>query len=223
MIKLSSVSKKYKKVQAINKLSLTINPKLVTGIIGPNGSGKSTLINLLTGLVAMDEGAIKTDDFDITNISLSSEAIDLPNSYKVAQALKLFSISKQASEEQVQELIDKLDIRDQLDKNIKALSQGNKQRLNIAIALMGNSKLIILDEPNNGLDPAGFVLLRTLIIELKSAGIGVLIASHLLNEIESVCDEIIFLKNGMLQLHEERESIMRAYKSLELAYLEIMK
>lgn len=119
-------------------------------------------------------------------------------------------------------MIDHLELTDHLDKPVKDLSQGNKQRLNIACAILGDPKLVILDEPNNGLDPSGFIMLRELVLDLKAKGKTVIIASHLLSEIEQVCDHILFLNEGKVIADEKKSVLVDKFGSLEQAYLQMM-
>lgn len=106
-----------------------------------------------------------------------------------------------------------------LSKTVRQLSQGLKQRLNILCALMGESEIIILDEPNNGLDPDGFKQLREIILKLKKDGKTVIVASHLLSELELFCDEVIFLREGRVIAQQTTEYVLKEYGTLEGAYL----
>jgi len=218
MIEVRNISKKYKKVQALSDVSLSIQEGMVTGIVGPNGSGKSTFIKIVTGLITHFEGEVHFDRITQQQLSLASEEFGFPSYYSVKKVVKVFSLLKNAEETQTNELIDYLKLSPHLSKTVKQLSQGLKQRLNIACALMGNSEIIILDEPNNGLDPDGFKQLREIILKSKKEGKTVIVASHLLNEIEKTCDQVIFLNNGKKLAQESTKIILEEHGSLEAAY-----
>lgn len=218
MIALKKIRKKYQKVIALNDVSAFFPPNKVIGIIGPNGSGKSTLLKILTGLINNYQGEIEYLGIDKSDISLASEEFGFPSFYSAAQILSIFQSLKKASNDQLQIVIDQLKLSEHLDKKVKKLSQGYKQRLNIACALLGNSRLVIFDEPNNGLDPSGFILLRELILSLKEERKSIFIASHLLNEVESVCDKVLFIKDGRILCFEDKSKLLETHETLENAY-----
>lgn len=222
MIQLSNITKKYKNFTALNDVSIAFPPKQVIGIIGPNGSGKSTLLKIITGLLKNYEGEVEYQDIDLSDVGLASEEFGFPSYYTMSQILDIFRSIKEATDDQLREIIDELQLSEHLDKKVKKLSQGYKQRLNIACALLGNSSLVIFDEPNNGLDPAGFILLRNLILSLKEQGRSVIVASHLLHDVESVCDKILFIKEGKILCFEDKTKLLEMHGSLENAYTQII-
>jgi ABC-2 type transport system ATP-binding protein len=222
MITLENISKKFGNTQALKGVALMIRKGCITGLIGKNGSGKSTLINILTGLIQSYDGKVSYQDLQKNGISLASESFGFLSFYKTKKILEIFRILKNANQEDVEKLIDHLELTDHLDKPVKDLSQGNKQRLNIACAILGDPKLVILDEPNNGLDPSGFIMLRELVLDLKAKGKTVIIASHLLSEIEQVCDHILFLNEGKVIADEKKSVLVDKFGSLEQAYLQMM-
>jgi ABC-2 type transport system ATP-binding protein len=218
MIVLNNINKKYKNVTALDDVSVLFPPNKVIGIIGPNGSGKSTLLKILTGLINNYQGKIEYQGIDKSDISLASEEFGFPSYYSAAQILEIFQLMKNGDDNQRRDIIDQLQLNEHLDKKVSKLSQGYKQRLNIACALLGNSSLVIFDEPNNGLDPSGFILLRKLILSLKAENKSIFIASHLLNEVESVCDKVLFIKEGQIVCFEDKTTLLETYETLENAY-----
>ncbi|MEQ9229198.1 MAG: ATP-binding cassette domain-containing protein [Cyclobacteriaceae bacterium] len=217
MIQVKNLTKRFKKFKAIDNLSLKIGEGEIVGIVGPNGTGKTTLLNIISGLMTTFEGDVERS-IAVNEISLASEEFGFPKYYSVKKVLEIFKLIKSASDSQYEGVVSKLSLQPHMQKNVGQLSQGLKQRLNIAVAILGHPKLIILDEPNNGLDPDGFKMLRELITELKKNGKTVIIASHLLNEIERFCDEVIFMKQGKLLSQDTIESILSNHNTLEEAY-----
>jgi ABC-2 type transport system ATP-binding protein len=220
MITLQSISKKYKKTIGLEQVDLILPKNQVIGLIGKNGSGKSTLIKIIAGLIVDYKGKVKYGGLRLNEISLASENFGLPSTFTVKKVLRIFELIKKAEKTQVSQVVKQLSLEGQLNKTVGALSQGNKQRLNIACAILGQPKLIILDEPNNGLDPSGFVMLRQLVLDLKEQGKTVIIASHLLNEIEQVCDHILFLNEGKVIVDQDKSELVGKFGSLEQAYLQ---
>jgi ABC-2 type transport system ATP-binding protein len=218
MIVTKELSKRYKKTQALESASISIQRNQVVGIVGPNGSGKSTLLKIITGLITRHEGEVQFQGITGKNIAMASEEFGFPTHYSVRKVLTLFAYIKEAREQEVNEIAIKMGLQEHFHKSIKQLSQGLKQRLNIACALLGNPELIILDEPNNGLDPDGFKLLRAVIADLKNRGKTVVMASHLLNEVEKICDEVVFIKNGKVISQMHLGDVLKEHANLEDAY-----
>ncbi|WKK85595.2 ABC transporter ATP-binding protein [Marivirga arenosa] len=223
MITLNSISKKYSKVIGLEQVNIDLPKNNVIGLIGKNGSGKSTFIKIITGLITDYKGNVNYNGLKLNEISLASENFGFPSRFTVKKVIKIFKFIKKADNQQVEKVIEQLELCDELNKKVSVLSQGNKQRLNIACAILGNPKLVILDEPNNGLDPSGFIMLRQLVLDLKAKGKTVIIASHLLNEIEEVCDHILFLNEGRVLIDEKKSELVKSFGSLEKAYLQLIK
>lgn len=222
MITVESISKRYKKTIGLENVSINLPADQIIGLIGKNGSGKSTLIKILTGLLTDFRGKVNYNGLKLIEISLASENFGFPSGFTAKKIIKIFTLIKKANNAQVDQIVDQLELRGQLHKKVSQLSQGNKQRLNIACAIIGQPKLIILDEPNNGLDPSGFIMLRQLVLDLKAQGKTVIVASHLLNEIEQVCDHIIFLNEGKVLTDEKKSELVNKFGSLEQAYIKLI-
>lgn len=218
MIRLSNISKSYRSVRALDDVTFRIKKNETIGIIGPNGSGKSTLIKIITGLLKNYKGEVQYEDLKVTDISLASEEFGFPSYYSVRKIIRIFANLKGIPEKDFFRQAQVLGLEKHLDKTVKQLSQGLKQRLNILVAISGDSSLIIFDEPNNGLDPGGFRLLRRLIADLQQAGRSVIIASHLLGELEQTCDRLLFLKNGQVVEDRPMPDLKETFGTVEQAY-----
>ena len=177
---------------------------------------------MITGLITDLSGQMILQS-DHIKIGLASEGFDLPDYYAVRRILEIFKIQKGCSDADLKYWCERLELSKYLNSKISNLSHGNKQRLNILISIIGNNELIILDEPNNGLDPHGFILLRDIIRELKSGGTTVIIASHILNELENVCDEIVFLHLGKKLLETSTINVLNKYGSIESAFIDMLQ
>lgn len=223
----SNLSKKYGRKTALDNLSLTIADGKVTGLVGPNGAGKSTFIKLLTGLIFPTTGYVETDGFDVHTEHSEAMAhlgaiIEWPSFYPDLTARKNLAILSgghgKKYEAKLEEVTKFLDINDALDRNAGILSTGMKQRLGIALALLPDSKYILLDEPANGLDPSGIVEIRNLIRDYnRKFGITVLVSSHLLSEIEMICDELIMIVDGKLKASGNLRQLLSGGRRIKVA------
>ena len=207
VVSVNNLSKKYGNIQAVNDLSFTVNEGDVYGFLGQNGAGKSTTIRMLLTLIAPTAGEIHIFDKKLSThrseiLSKIGAVIEKPDLYKYLNAYDNLSIFARMSGIKVsrQLLMNQLQmvgLADRAKDKVKTFSQGMKQRLGIAVALVHNPALIILDEPTNGLDPQGIADIRTLIIRLsKEMGKTVLISSHLLSEIEVIANRMIIIHKG---------------------------
>ncbi|MED0987733.1 ABC transporter ATP-binding protein [Bacillus paramycoides] len=221
VVKLENVHKKIGRNEIIRGLSFEVKEGEVYGFLGPNGSGKTTTIRMMTGLIALTEGDITICGYSIrTNREKALEQIgaivENPELYEYMtgmQNLKHFAnmAAKPISKERIAEIIKLVDLEKAIDKKVKTYSLGMKQRLGIAQALLHNPKVLILDEPTNGLDPAGIRQIRDYLQRLaKEEGISVIVSSHLLSEIELMCDRVVIIKGGQFvqayNLHEKQKN-----------------
>lgn len=201
ILEISSLSKKYGNRQAVKDLSLKVPKGSVFGLLGPNGSGKTTTLGILCNTIIPDSGTYswfgekpKSDTGKRLGVILES-----PNFYPYMSAednLKLVAKIKNAGYGQIDELLQKTGLLDRKKDSFKSYSLGMKQRLAIAGALTGNPEVLILDEPTNGLDPEGIADVRRLIKEIAAEGLTIILASHLLDEVEKVCTHFAILSKG---------------------------
>ncbi len=197
------LNKRYGKLQAVKDLSFQIEKGRVYGILGPNGSGKSTtlgivlnVVNATSGSFEWFGGALSTQDA----LKKVGAIIERPNFYPYMSArenLELVCLIKQLPKSNVDQRLEEVGLLERADSRFATFSLGMKQRLAIASALLSDPEILILDEPTNGLDPQGIHQIRTLIQRIAANGTTILLASHLLDEVEKVCDQVIILQKGV--------------------------
>ena len=202
LLKGNQLSKNYGRVQAVTDLSFEIRKGLVYGILGPNGSGKSTtlgivlnVVNASSGSFEWFEGALSTHEA----LKKVGAIIERPNFYPYMNArenLELVCLIKEIPNSAVPKALKEVGLEDRSEDLFSTFSLGMKQRLAIASALLNEPEILILDEPTNGLDPQGIHQIRVLIQQIASKGTTILLASHLLDEVEKVCDQVIILQKG---------------------------
>lgn len=222
-----NLSKNYGKKEIIKDISVNIREGVITGLIGPNGAGKSTFIKLITGLVYPTCGNVFIDGYDSCTEHLDAmrrlgAIVEWPSFYPDLTARHNLMILSGGSgkkyQEKVEDVTGFLGVRDVLDRKVNTFSTGMKQRLGIALAMLPDSKYIILDEPANGLDPTGIVEIRNLIRECnRKAGITVLVSSHLLSEIELICDDVIMIVDGELKASGSIDQLLNSRKKFRAA------
>lgn len=202
-IKVRNVSKTIGNKKILNNINFDIYEGEIVGLIGPNGAGKSTLLKIMTGLYNIDEGIIYYYDYNLKNdfekaMSIVGTLIEMPEMYKNISGSKNLEIFKTMfkgiDESTVEEIVKIVEMEKYLGKKFKTYSLGMKERLGIASSLINKPKILILDEPTNGLDPIGVKNIMDMLKELKNTTI--LISSHMLSEIEHLCNKIIFINNG---------------------------
>ncbi len=209
LIKLEGVSKRYGSVNALDDLSLEVPEGTVCGLLGPNGSGKTTAIRILLGLTKASGGRALLLGSEPGGVGFreavgqSGSLIEGPALYGRATARRNLEIQAATlgirdSDTEIRELLELVGLSERADTNARGFSLGMKQRLGIAIALMGRPRLVILDEPTNGLDPSGIVEIRELIKQLPQRGSTVLVSSHLLSEVQLMCDRATIINKGKL-------------------------
>lgn len=203
LLQLNKLSKSFGRHKAIDKLSITLKKGNVYGLLGPNGSGKSTTLGMMLNVINPSSGSFQWYQ-GAMNIHQALKKIgaiiEHPNFYPymtALQNLKLICKIKQCSTDNIQGKLELVGLWDRRHSKFRTYSLGMKQRLAIAAASVNNPELLILDEPTNGLDPQGIHQIRALITKIAKDGTTILLASHLLDEVEKVCNEVIILKNGV--------------------------
>lgn len=203
ILTLNNLTKHYGKVKAVNDLSFTIEKGNVYGILGPNGSGKSTTLGMVLNVVNATSGTFKWfDGSDTTHNALKKVGaiIERPNFYPymtAAQNLELVCTIKDVDPSKIEEKLEIVHLLDRKDSKFSTFSLGMKQRLAIASALLNDPEILILDEPTNGLDPQGIHQIREIIKNIASGGTTILLASHLLDEVEKVCSHVVIIRKGV--------------------------
>lgn len=202
ILTLKHLSKKYGRLQAVDDLSFSIEKGNVYGILGPNGSGKSTTLGMVLQVVNKTSGDFTWFDGTIeTHEALKKVGaiIEHPNFYPymtAAQNLQLVCKIKGISTKKITETLEVVGLTDRKDSKFSTYSLGMKQRLAIASALLNDPEILILDEPTNGLDPQGIHQIRKIIKQIAQTGTTILLASHLLDEVEKVCSHVVILHKG---------------------------
>lgn len=204
ILTLEHLSKNYSGLQAVNQVSFDIQKGNVYGILGPNGSGKSTTLGIVLNVVNKSGGSYSWFDGTIdTNTALEKVGaiIERPNFYPYMTAydnLKLVCKIKKVPYTKIDEKLGLVGLLDRKDGKFRTFSLGMKQRLAIASALLNDPEILILDEPTNGLDPQGIRQIRDIIVKIAEQGTTILLASHLLDEVEKVCSHVVVLKKGKM-------------------------
>jgi ABC-2 type transport system ATP-binding protein len=202
-IKVTSVSKNYKAQKALHKVSFSAEKGQIIGFLGPNGAGKSTLMKILTGFIKPNEGAVFIDGIDVLQnpidaqktIGYLPEHNPLYADMYVREYLQFQASIFKVAKSQIEICIEKVGLTSEAHKKINELSKGYQQRVGIAAAILHNPKVLILDEPTTGLDPNQIVGIRALIKELGKDK-TVLFSTHIMQEVEAVCDRVIIIKKG---------------------------
>ena len=203
ILTINNLTKKFGPITAVDNLSFTIEKGNVYGILGPNGSGKSTTLGMVLNVVNKTSGDFHWfDGNDTTHEALKKVGaiIERPNFYPymtAAQNLDLVCKIKNVTDVKIEEKLEIVGLLDRKNSKFQTFSLGMKQRLAIASALLNDPEILILDEPTNGLDPQGIHQIREIIRKIASTGTTILLASHLLDEVEKVCNHVVIIRKGV--------------------------
>lgn len=205
VLEVQNLSKNYNNIKAVSELSLSVQEQMIYGILGPNGSGKTTTLGMLLGVINPNQGTYSwfengTKDENRKRIG---SLLETPNFYPYLTAEQNLGITAKIKEitdasSKIENVLKLVDLYERRNSKFKTFSLGMKQRLAIASALIGSPEVLVLDEPTNGLDPQGIAEIRDLIIKIGRNGKTIIIASHILDEIEKICTHCAILKNGKL-------------------------
>lgn len=224
ILKTGNLCKDFKKQKAVNNVSITVRENSIYGLLGPNGAGKSTTLKMITGMLRPTSGKVLFNghDWNRKDLEQIGALIETPPLYDNLSAVenlevraKLLNVPKA----RINEVLEIVDLQNTGRKKAGQFSMGMKQRLGIAIALLNNPKLLILDEPTNGLDPIGIQELRSLIRSFPSQGITVILSSHILSEVQLIADDIGIISNGILGY----EGQMNKDENLENLFIEVVR
>lgn len=222
ILSINNISKSYGAIQALKNVSFDVPQGSVFGILGPNGSGKTTLLGILLDVLKADAGTYNWYGNTDTAAARSQigSLLETPNFYHYLSAIDNLDIAaaiKKRGKEDKLRVLEKVNLLQRKDSKFQTYSLGMKQRLAIAAALLGNPKVLVFDEPTNGLDPAGIAEIRDLIHQLNAEGITVIMASHLLDEVEKVCTHVAILKRGDLLLSGPVNEVLRSEDQVEIS------
>jgi len=219
ILSLKNLDKKFGRVHAVNNLSFDIQKGNVYGILGPNGSGKSTTLGIILNVVNKTSGEFSWFDGNLSThqaLKKVGAIIERPNFYPYMTAIQNLSLIckiKDISTEKIEEKLKIVNLFERRNSKFKTYSLGMKQRLAIASALLNNPEILILDEPTNGLDPQGIHEIREIIQKIAKNGTTILLASHLLDEVEKVCSHVVVIREGV-KLYSGRVDEMSASHGL---------
>lgn len=222
LLQLDQLSKSFGNLKAVDQLTLTLEKGNVYGLLGPNGSGKSTTLGMILNVINPTRGGFSWFQGALTTheaLKKIGAIIERPNFYpymSALQNLKLICKIKQCSYETIEEKLTLVGLWERRHSKFQTFSLGMKQRLAIAAALVNNPELLILDEPTNGLDPEGIHQIRKLITTIAELGTTILLASHLLDEVEKVCNQVIVLKEGVKFYEGPVDEISQSFGFFEL-------
>jgi lantibiotic transport system ATP-binding protein len=224
ILETKSLCKTFKKQEAVKDISISVPRNSIYGLLGPNGAGKSTLLKMITGMLRENSGEILFDGHkwsrrDLGEIGSLIESAPLYENLTAKENLKVRTTILELQDSRIEEVLNIVELEDTGKKRTGQFSMGMKQRLGIAIALLNNPKLLILDEPTNGLDPFGIQELRELIRSFPKKGITVILSSHMLSEVEQIADHIGIISGGILGYQEKMEKD----QDLEKLFMDIAK
>ena len=224
ILKTDNLCKYFKKQKAVDNVSITVRENSIYGLLGPNGAGKSTTLKMITGMLRPTNGKVLFNGHDWTRKDLEQigaliETPPLYDNLSAAEKLEVRAKLLGVPKARIDEVLEIVDLQITGRKKAGQFSMGMKQRLGIAIALLNNPKLLILDEPTNGLDPIGIQELRSLIRSFPSQGITVILSSHILSEVQLIADDIGIISNGILGY----EGQMNKDEDLENLFIEVVR
>ena len=207
VLELNNVSKYFKKTKVINSINLTVQEGEIFGFLGPTGAGKTTTIKMILGLLSIDEGNIKINGYDVKNdfekaMEYIGGIVENPDLYGYMSGydnLKLHARMRNVTKSRIDEVVKLVNLSSRINDKVSKYSLGMKQRLGLAVTLLHSPKILILDEPTNGLDPAGIKDFRTIIQNIsKEDKIAVFVSSHILSEMQAMCNKIAVLDKGTI-------------------------
>lgn len=214
MIEINKIFKKFGRNEVLKGIDLTIDQKGVFAILGPNGSGKTTLMKCILGMVIPNEGMIKIDGESIAKnwqyrhkIDYLPQIANFPTNLAVEELFKMIKDLRNKTQVDLTSYIKRFGLEPYLNKKLGNLSGGTKQKVNLVLAFAFDSPIIILDEPTTGLDPTALIILKQMIEEEKEKGKIILVTSHIMNFVEEISDEIVFLLEGKVYFRGTAEAL----------------
>ena len=203
----NNLCKNFKKQKANENINISIRKNSIYGLLGPNGAGKSTLLKMVTGMLKPTSGEIyfngkPLERNDLVNIGALIESPPIYENLTAYENLKVRALLYDLPNSRIDEVLEIVNLKNTGKKKSGQFSMGMKQRLGIAMSLLNNPKLLILDEPTNGLDPIGIQDLRELILSFPKKGITVILSSHILSEVDQIAEDIGIIANGKLWYEE---------------------
>ncbi len=223
VLQVDNLSKKYKKVDAVKGVSFDIQKGNVYGLLGPNGSGKTTTLAMLMGILHPTQGSFSwfgNGQEDRNRLRIGC-LLETPNFYPYLNAydnLRVTATIKnmQNPKARIEEVLEYVDLKERGKRTFRTYSLGMKQRLAVAAALLSDPEVLVLDEPTNGLDPEGIAEMRELILKIGSEGKTIILASHILDEVQKICTHVVMLKQGEMVYNGSMSDLLLQRKSYQL-------
>ncbi len=216
IIEIEGLAKRFGSLHVLNDISAMVSVGRVTAVVGPNAAGKSTLIKAILGMVRPDRGRILVNGLAVgrdadyrRGIGYMPQASHFPENLSGREVLAMLRHLRGPSAEYDEELLDTFALAPELDKQVRTLSGGTRQKLNAVIAFLFRPPLLILDEPTAGLDPVASGILKDKILRCRSAGASVLLSSHVMSELEELTDSVIFMLDGSIPFQGPRAELQR--------------
>ena len=231
MIEIKNLNKSFKKNHVLKGINLDIMDNGIIALLGPNGSGKTTLLKCVLGMILPDEGSISVYGENIkgqyqyrNQIGYLSQIARFPENLKASELIEMVKTLKDKPSRE-KELIDLFGLEDELDKKMGALSGGNRQKINIVLALMHDDPVIILDEPSAGLDPLSIRKLKSFLLEEKKKNKLIIITTHIMSLAEELADDVLFILNGSVHYKGSLDELLTYYgtNNLEIAIAKILE
>lgn len=217
ILEIKNLSKFFGKSKVVDSINLEVKAGEIYGFLGPNGAGKTTTIKMILGLLSIDEGEILVNGYNVKRnfekaMENASGIVENPDMYKYMSGidnLKLYARLRNVKKERIDEVIELVGMKDAAKMKVSKYSLGMKQRMGLALTLLHSPKLLILDEPTNGLDPAGIKHLRDILKNIaKKDNVAVFVSSHILTEMELMCDKVAVINKGKIVKVEEIHKII---------------
>ncbi len=229
ILKVSSLSKKFKQFQAVDNISFDLKEGEILGLLGPNGAGKTTTIQMLLGILTPTSGSVEYFGKDLLKhrveildqVNFSTTYTNLPWIMTVSECLTsisyLYTIKNR--KERIREIVETFELETLMDKKIASLSSGQNTRVNLAKSFINKPRVLLLDEPTASLDPETANMVRKVLLkEQKEFGISIILTSHNMNEVETVCNRVIFINEGKIVANDTPQSLA---KSIRTSHLEL--
>ena len=218
-LKIENLTKTYGDFKALNHVSLEAENGKILGILGRNGAGKTTTIKSIMGIIEPEEGSITFDGIDIRKAKVSIGYLPEERGLYVNAVVKdqllyfamLNGMDKKAAFTEIKKLLEEFKIPGYLNKKVKTLSKGNKQKIQLISAILHKPQMVILDEPFSGLDPVNIELFKSTVLDLKKSGAPILFSSHRMEDVEEMCDRIVMLNKGNVVENNTVQALINKY------------
>ena len=218
-LKIENLTKTYGDFKALNHVSLEAENGKILGILGRNGAGKTTTIKSIMGIIEPEEGSITFDGIDIRKAKVSIGYLPEERGLYVNAVVKdqllyfamLNGMDKKAAFTEIKKLLEEFKIPGYLNKKVKTLSKGNKQKIQLISAILHKPQMVILDEPFSGLDPVNIELFKSTVLDLKKSGATILFSSHRMEDVEEMCDRIVMLNKGNVVENNTVQALINKY------------